>query len=88
MSNNYHIRGNYQGGNNMGLKGLSDFVLEQGKYVIIMLVVYLASKNFAKSKVVQIISAFVGGAVAYFFLNDPQKVFDGMGSVIGKLFGG
>ena len=65
----------------MGLKGLSDFVLEQGKYVIIMLVVYLASKNFAKSKVVQIISAFVGGAVAYFFLNDPQKVFDGMGSV-------
>jgi hypothetical protein len=35
MSSNYHIRGNYQGGNNMGLKGLSDFVLEQGKYVII-----------------------------------------------------
>jgi len=48
----------------------------------------LASKNFAKSKVVQIISAFVGGAVAYFFLNDPQKVFDGMGTIIGKLFGG
>lgn len=72
----------------MGLKQLSDFILEQGKYVIIMLVVYLASKNFAKSKVVQVISAFVGGAIAYFFLNDPEKVFDGMGTIIEKLFGG
>ncbi|MFR3288229.1 MAG: TcpD family membrane protein [Enterococcus casseliflavus] len=72
----------------MGLKQLSDFILEQGKYAIIMLVVYLASKNFAKSKVVQIISAFVGGAITYFFLNDPEKVFDGMGTIIEKLFGG
>ena len=72
----------------MGLKQLSDFILEQGKYAIIMLVVYLASKNFAKSKVVQIISAFVGGGIAYFFLNDPEKVFDGMGTIIEKLFGG
>ncbi|EOH77782.1 TcpD family membrane protein [Enterococcus malodoratus] len=72
----------------MGLKQLSDFILEQGKYAIIMLVVYLASKNFAKSKVVQIISAFVGGAIAYFFLNDPEKVFGGMGTIIEKLFGG
>lgn len=72
----------------MGLKQLSDFILEQGKYAIIMLVVYLASKNFAKSKVVQNISAFVGGAIAYFFLNDPEKVFDGMGTIIEKLFGG
>ena len=72
----------------MGLKQLSDFILEQGKYAIIMLVVYLASKNFAKSKVVQIISAFVGGAIAYFFLTDPEKEFDGMGTIIEKLFGG
>lgn len=72
----------------MGLKELSDWVLEQGKYVIIMGVVWLASKNFIKSKMAQIALALVGGAVAYFFLNDPEKVFDALGGLIDKVIGG
>lgn len=72
----------------MGLKSLMDFVLEQGKYVVVIFVVYLVSKNFLKSKIAQVGAAFGSGALAYFFLNDPERVFNGIGTIIEKIFGG
>lgn len=72
----------------MTLAEITTFILEQGKYAVIIGVVFLICKNFFKSKVGSIALALVVGAVAYFFLNDPGKVFDAIGTLIGKVFGG
>lgn len=72
----------------MTLKTLMDFILEQGKYVIIMGIVWLASKNFIKSKIAQVVLAFIGGAVAYFFMDDPERLLNAIGTIIEKIIGG
>lgn len=72
----------------MGLKSLMDFILEQGKYAIIMFVVFLVSRNIMRSRIAQIATSLGTGALAYFFLNDPEKVFNAIGTLIEKIIGG
>ena len=63
----------------MTLKGIVDFILTQGGYFLIMVVVYLGLRNFMKSKVGNALISIAAGAAVYFFLNDPTRVFDAFG---------
>lgn len=72
----------------MDLKGLSTFILEQGKYVVIGIIVFNVAKHFSKSKVAGIVTALVLGGLAWYFLGNPDKVLDAIGDVLSKVFGG
>lgn len=72
----------------MDLKTLVQWVLDQGKYAVVAVIVYNTVKHFSKSKIAGIISSLIIGSLAYFFLNDPNKVLTAIGGVLGKIFGG
>ncbi|MCZ1728371.1 TcpD family membrane protein, partial [Enterococcus faecium] len=50
----------------MTLKGIVDFILTQGGYFLIMVVVYLGLRNFMKSKVGNALISIAAGAAVYF----------------------
>ncbi|EHM3054584.1 MULTISPECIES: TcpD family membrane protein [Enterococcus] len=72
----------------MDLKGLLTFILQQGKYVVIGIIVFNVAKHFSKSKVAGIVAALILGGLAWFFLGNPEKVLDAIGNVLSKAFGG
>ncbi|WP_195958033.1 TcpD family membrane protein [Enterococcus gallinarum] len=72
----------------MDLKGLLDWILQQGKYAVIGFVVFNVIKHFSKSKIAGVVSGLAIGALAYFFLGNPAKVLDAIGNIISKVFGG
>ncbi|MCU1871634.1 TcpD family membrane protein [Enterococcus faecium] len=72
----------------MDLKGLLTFILQQGKYIVIGFVVFNVIKHFSKSKIAGVASGLAIGALAWFFLGNPEKVLDAIGNVLGKVFGG
>lgn len=72
----------------MDLKGLLTFILQQGKYVVIGIIVFNVAKHFSKSKVAGIVAALILGGLAWFFLGNPEKVLDAIGNIISKVFGG
>lgn len=72
----------------MSLQSIVQWVLDQGKYAVIGVIVYSCVKHFAKSKTAGIISSVIIGALSYYFLGNPEKVLNAIGNVLGKVFGG
>ena len=74
--------------NSMSIAGLFQFLVEQSKYIIAVGVAYWIMKGFGKSKIVSIITGVVVGGFGWYFLEHYETVLNGVGNVIGKLFGG
>lgn len=55
---------------------------------MIVFVVFNVIKHFSKSKIAGVASGLAIGALAWFFLGNPEKVLDAIGNIISKVFGG
>jgi hypothetical protein len=71
----------------MTLAGLLTFIIEQAKNALIIIGIGLALKDGAKGKMSKIAFTLIGVGAVWYLLGNYQVVFDGIGGIIGKIFG-
>lgn len=66
------------------LSGIVDYVLREGKHIVIIVGVYLLSKHSASGKVSKAAISLIIISLVWYVIGDVRTVLDAIGKVFGR----